>query len=75
MECPIYAKVRMNVQPLLISKLGFLTSNLIFLSTCMNLGGQDVFFFFQMDSLSLKRKRGLEEGGGRSRIFIVVVLE
>ena len=69
----------MNVQPLLISKLGFLTSNLIFLSTCMNLGGQDVFFFvfcfFQMDSLSLKRKRGLEEGGGRSRIFIVVVLE
>ena len=33
------------------------------------------FFFFQMDSLSLKRKRGLEEGGGRSRIFIVVVLE
>ena len=66
----------MNVQPLLISKLGFLTSNLIFLSTCMNLGGQYFFFFFfQMDSLSLKRKRGLEEGGGRSRIFIVVVLE
>lgn len=47
-------------------------SSLIFLSTCMNLGGQAVI---KMDSLSLKRKGGLEGGGGRSRILIVVVLE
>lgn len=52
---------------IVISKLGFLTFNLIFLSICVNLGGQDVT---KMDSLSLKRKEGLEEGSGRSRILI-----